>query len=177
MAELSTMARPYAKAIFDLAQQAKTLPAWSEVLSGLAQAVATDEVAGLIGHPGLTRSELGNALVEALPDADAPVHNLVRLLAENSRLRLLPAIYAEYEQLRAAAESRIEIRITTASGADDSIKQSLSAAVAKRLQREVSVSRDEDESLIGGAVIRAGDLVIDGSVAGELERMRQAVAS
>ena len=66
MAELSTMARPYAKAIFDLAQQAKTLPAWSEVLSGLAQAVATDEVAGLIGHPGLTRSELGNALVEAL---------------------------------------------------------------------------------------------------------------
>ena len=130
----------------------------------------------LIGHPALTRAQLGEALAEALKDADAAVRNLVRLLAENGRLRLVPAIRDEYESLRADAESRIDVQVVTASEADEALRASLAEAIAKRLEREVKVSWSVDEALIGGAVIRAGDTVIDGSVAGELDRLRQAVA-
>lgn len=176
MAELSTLARPYAKAVFELAREGGDLAAWSDSLSALSSALSHEDVAGLIGHPALTRTQLGEALVEALTCADDQVKNLVRLLASNGRLKLVPAIAAEFEQLRAAAENRVDVQITTATDADDALKAALAEAVAKRLAREVNVSWNVDESLVAGAVIRAGDLVIDGSVAGDLDRLRQAVA-
>lgn len=176
MAELSTLARPYAKAVFELARESGDLAGWSDTLSALSSALTHEDVAGLIGHPALTRTQLGEALVEALGSADVQTKNLVRLLGDNGRLKLIPAIAAEYEQLRATAENRVDVRITTATDADEAQKAALAEAVAKRLAREVNVSWDVDASLVAGAVIRAGDLVIDGSVAGDLDRLRQAVA-
>lgn len=176
MSEQATLARPYARAVFDLARDGGDFAPWSEALNALAAAVESDEVAVLIGHPALTRAQLGEALVEALKDADEAVRNLVRLLAENGRLRLVPAIRDGYEALRAEAESRIDVQVVTASEADEALRKDLAAAIGKRLAREVDVSWAVDETLIGGAVIRAGDTVIDGSVAGELDRLRQTVA-
>lgn len=176
MSEQATLARPYARAVFELARGTGDFASWSEALDALSAAVTSDEVSVLIGHPALTRAQLGEALAEALKDADAAVRNLVRLLAENGRLRLVPAIRDEYESLRADAESRIDVQVVTASEADEALRASLAEAIAKRLEREVKVSWSVDEALIGGAVIRAGDTVIDGSVAGELDRLRQAVA-
>jgi len=140
MAELSTLARPYAKAVFELARD------------------TLDQSQALIDALG---SQIG-----------AEGANLLRLLIDNGRLKLAPAIAAEYEALRAEAEATIDVEITTASPAAPEQLAALVDAIARRLARKLNVTTKVDESLIGGAVIRAGDLVIDGSSVGELERLR-----
>ncbi|MGH8187545.1 MAG: F0F1 ATP synthase subunit delta [Steroidobacteraceae bacterium] len=177
MANFSTLARPYAKAIFELAQQEKDFAGWSAVLGGLAQAVSDPKVAAAIGHPSLGRGQLGAMLIEALGDKLSPEgRNLVRLLSEYNRLKAATAIAAEYEALRAQAESRVDVEVTSAAKIGAAGQKALVAAIKKRLDREVAIEWKTDEALIGGAVIRAGDLVIDGSVRGELEKLHTALA-
>lgn len=174
MAELQTMARPYAKAVFELARDEGRYAEWSTIVGGLAQAVRDPSVAQWIGHPAIGRGQLSQILIDALGSSlSAQGANLVRLLGEYNRLILAPAIADEYEILRAEAEKRIDVEITTAVAVDAAQQQLLVAAIAKRLAREVNVSWKTDDALLAGAVIRAGDLVIDGSVVGELDRLRQ----
>lgn len=178
MAELRTLARPYARAVFELAHQAGTLPQWSQTLRTLAATVSDSLVAALLTDPRLSRHELASVLIAALGDKlDGAARNLVQLLAENHRLAAVPAIAEEYEALRAEAERRVEVEITTAAAVAEPEAQALVGAVRKRLAREVQVAWKTDPALIAGAVIRAGDLVIDGSVAGELAQLRQLVAA
>lgn len=173
MAELSTLARPYAKAVFELARDTSRFGDWSNVLRGLADAVSDPAVAAAIGHPAVGKGQLSQALIDALgSQIGAEGSNLLRLLIDNGRLKLAPAISAEYEALRAEAEATIDVEITTASPAAPEQLAALVAAIARRLARKLNVTTKVDESLIGGAVIRAGDLVIDGSSVGELERLR-----
>jgi len=173
MAELSTLARPYAKAVFELARDTSRFGDWSNVLRGLADAVSDPAVAAAIGHPAIGKGQLSQALVEAIGGTiGSDGSNLLRLLIDNGRLKLAPAIASEYEALRAEAEATIDIEITTAAAVAPERLATLVDAVAKRLQRTLNVTTKVDESLIGGAVIRAGDLVIDGSSVGELERLR-----
>jgi len=178
MAELHTLARPYAKAVFELARGSQALPHWSQTLKTLAATVADAKVAAMFSNPRLSRGEAATALIAALGERlDAPARNLVKLLAEYNRLSALPAIAEEFEALRAEAERRAEVEITTAVAVAEPEQRALVEAVRKRLAREVQVSWKTDPELIAGAVIRAGDLVIDGSVAGELTQLRQAVAA
>mgnify|MGYP000370188231 CR=1 FL=1 len=173
MAELSTLARPYAKAVFELARDTSRFGDWSNVLRGLADAVSDPAVAAAIGHPAISKGQLSQALIEAIgPKVGADGSNLLHLLIDNSRLKLAPSIAAEYEALRAEAEATIDVEITTASVVEPARIAQLTDAIAKRLARKLKVTTKVDESLIGGAVIRAGDLVIDGSSVGELERLR-----
>lgn len=173
MAELSTLARPYAKAVFELARDTSRFGDWSNVLRGLADAVSDPAVAAAIGHPAIGKGQLSQALVEAIGGTiGSDGSNMLRLLIDNGRLKLAPAIASEYEALRAEAEATIDIEITTAAAVAPEQLATLVDAVAKRLQRTLNVTTKVDESLIGGAVIRAGDLVIDGSSVGELERLR-----
>lgn len=173
MAELSTLARPYAKAVFELARDTSRFGDWSNVLRGLADAVSDPAVAAAIGHPAVGKGQLSQALIDALgSQIGAEGANLLRLLIDNGRLKLAPAIAAEYEALRAEAEATIDVEITTASPAAPEQLAALVDAIARRLARKLNVTAKVDESLIGGAVIRAGDLVIDGSSVGELERLR-----
>ncbi|MDD3761660.1 MAG: F0F1 ATP synthase subunit delta [Nevskiales bacterium] len=176
MADYSTLARPYAKAVFGLAREENAFPKWGEALTALAQLVAEPTVASLIGHPALTKSELAGALAQALADKlSAEAVALVRLLVENGRLAALPAIAEQYEQLRAEAESRVDVEITSAVEVDSAQQEQLAAAVRKRLQREVGIEWKTDPDLIGGALIRAGDVIIDGTVLGELEHLKTAL--
>lgn len=176
MAELSTLARPYAKAVFELAREGKSFAAWGEALSALATLVATPSVAGLISHPALTKAQLFGAMDKALSGKLSPqAVSLVRLLIDNGRLATVPAIAAEFERLRAEAESRIDVEITSAAEVAPAQRDQLSAAVRKRLAREVAIAWKTDPELIGGALIRAGDLVIDGSIRGELARLQTAL--
>ena len=176
MAELSTMARPYAKAVFELAFEAQALPQWSRTLSALALTVADPASAALLSDPRRSRSEVAGALISALGEGlGVQAGNLVRLLAENNRLVLLPAIAENFEALRAEAERRVEVEITTAAAVDPAQQEALLAAVRKRLAREVQVTWSSDPALVAGAVIRAGDLVIDGSIANELAQLRQSL--
>ena len=178
MAELSTAARPYAKALFQLAVGESRLPAWAGTLAVLAQTAELPEVQSLICSPALTRSQLAALLCDALQGKlDREGENLVRLLAENGRLQLLPLIREEFETLKAEAEKRAEVEITTAAPVDPAQQAALRDAVKRRLQLDVQIDWKTDPSLIAGALIRAGDLVIDGTVSGELDRLRTALAA
>jgi F-type H+-transporting ATPase subunit delta len=177
MAELQTLARPYAKAVFELAQQTGSLQTWTDRLQGIAQAVAAPGVDAMIGHPKVTRQAIASAIAGALGGAlGAEGDNFVKLLAENGRLKLAPLIAEQFEALRAEAETRVDVEITSAAEVPTAQQATLSSAVSSRLHRQVAIDWKVDESLIAGAVIRAGDLVIDGSVSGELARLKSALA-
>jgi F-type H+-transporting ATPase subunit delta len=177
MADLSTLARPYAKAAFELAFEDKRLKEWAEVLNALAGAVQSPQLSGLIGHPALFKGDLSEVLSQAVGGAlGEQGRSFVKLLVENNRLHAAPFIAEQFEALRAEAESRVDVEITSAAPIAPAQQEKLADAVSKRLSRDVVVTWNTDESLIAGAVIRAGDLVIDGSVKGELEKLRTALA-
>ena len=176
MAELSTLARPYAKAVFELARDESKLADWSALLAGLAAAVRDKQVAAAIGHPAIGRGQLAEVLVQVMGGkVTEQAKNLLRLLSEYDRLTLAPAIAGQFEALRAEAERRIDVEIVSAAPVDAAQQQALVAAVKKKLDRDVRVEWKTDPSLIAGAQIRAGDTVIDGSISGELARLRQAL--
>lgn len=179
MADLSTLARPYAKAAFELAQESKRFKEWGEALNALSAVVKSPEVSGFIGHPALLKSDLADVLSKALGDTGLGDQgaSLVKLLVENNRLKSAPFIAEQFEAMRAEAESRVDVEITSATSIAPAQQEKLADAVSKRLSRDVVVSWKTDESLVAGAVIRAGDLVIDGSVKGELEKLRTALTS
>lgn len=176
MAEISTLARPYAKAVFELALASKNFAAWSKQLAAIAEAVAVPAIAQAIRAPGVGKSQLAAVLIEALKSVlDAQGQSLVKLLSQNNRLQAAASLVSQYELLRAEAETRVAVEITTAAPVADAQKTALSAAVTKKLNRAVDIVWATDESLITGARIKAGDLVIDGSASGELERLKAAL--
>ena len=178
MADLSTLARPYAKAAFELARDSKHFAEWGKALSALAAAVKLPEVARFIGHPALFKGDLADVLAQALGDTlGAEGTSLLKLLVENNRLTAAPAIAEQFETMRAEAESRIDVEITSATEIAPRQKEQLADAIGKRLARDVVVTWKTDEALLAGAVIRAGDLVIDGSVAGELQKLSTALTT
>jgi len=178
MAELSTLARPYAKAVFELAQASKNFSGWSAQLAAIAGAVAVPALAKAIRAPGVAKATVAGVVIDALKGAlDAQGQALVKLLAENGRLEASASLAAQYELLRAEAEAKVAVVITTAAAVADAEKSALSSAIAKKLNRAVDISWATDESLITGATIQAGDLVIDGSASGELERLKAALLS
>jgi len=169
MAEKQTLARPYAEAVFELAQARHALKPWSEMLA-LATAIAADEnMQRLAGDPRVDRTRFRELFLDVcgknLNDEGA---NFVRLLVENRRLNLLPEIVTQYETLRAEAEARVEAIVTSAFALEPEQIKTLSEALKRKLGREVNITARVDKTLMGGIMIRAGDLVIDGSVRGRL---------
>src|SRR3569833_1243178 len=175
MAEKTTIARPYAQAAFDLAEQGKQLPRWSAVLQLANEIVADERVAALIGNPRVSATQLAELII-AGAEFDGNAQNFVRLLVENDRLSVLPEIAELYEHYRAEAERTVEAHMVSAFPVDDAQKAQVAAMLKKRLGREVTVNADVDPSLVGGAIIRAGDLVIDGTVLGLLAKLEVALA-
>jgi len=175
MSTALTLARPYARAAFSLARDKGQLPAWSEQL-GLAASIAADAaVRPLLTSPGMTANAALALFAPARGD-DADFLQFLRVLVANGRLPLLPEIVLLFEQARAEAEKVVKVKVTSASamGADE--VATLSAALRRRFGSEIALSHAVDPALIGGAVIDAGDVVIDGSVRGKLERLRTALA-
>lgn len=175
MAELSTLARPYAKAVFELAQAQNQLADWSDTLAALAAVAATPEAQALLGNPHVGEAKLTELLTEAAKLNDAGA-NLVRLLASNRRLNTAGAIAEQYEAMRSEAENRIDVDVVSANELSADQQDKLSAALAKRLGREVRLDCRVEPEILGGAVIRAGDLVIDGSLKAELQRLSHGLA-
>jgi F-type H+-transporting ATPase subunit delta len=178
MAERLTIARPYAKAVFKLASSQKRLPQWSEALGRAASVVADARVAPLLTHPAVSTDQLVELVSEAGgAGQDEQVRNFIATLAANRRLGYLPEIAARYEQLRADAERTVEVTVTSAVELSEAQKGQYTQALAKRLGREVHLNCQTDPSLLGGAVVRADDLVIDGSVRAGLTQLAAATAS
>ena len=172
MSELSTLARPYAEAVFRMAKGEGDLEGWSSRVQMLLAIVADAQMARLIADPSVSAERVASLIVDvagaSLGERGA---SLVKVLAENGRLALLPVIGAQFETLKADAEGVIEVAITSAQELTKAQTDDLVAGLKAKFNRAVNVKVAVDSSLIGGAVIAVGDQVIDGSVKGRLERM------
>ncbi len=172
MAERATLARPYAKAAFEYARDAKAFAAWSQGLNRAAAIVADPDVAALTKNPQMTTQQLVSFITEFDgPKPDGGIVNFVHVLAENHRLLLLPEIAKHYDELVADVENTVDVEVVSAVALNAAQSDKLSQALAKRLKRKVRMQNTVDAALLGGAVVRAGDLVIDGSLKGRLERL------
>jgi F-type H+-transporting ATPase subunit delta len=178
VAERATIARPYAKAAFEYARGANAFAQWSQELKTLAEIVADSRVAALTKNPSLTSADLANLIIDvAGAKLDEGMQNFVRVLAENHRLLLLPEIAAYYEVLRSAVENTVDVEVVSAVPLNTAQSDKLTQALSTRLKRQVRMSTSVDSTLLGGAVVRAGDLVIDGSLKGRLERLATVLGS
>jgi F-type H+-transporting ATPase subunit delta len=170
MVEKVTLARPYARAAFEAARDSKDFARWSEMLAAAAATVVDGRVVKLLSSPRVQPADLVELIAEA-SRADEPGRNFLNTLAQNRRLAVLPEVAALYEELRADIENITDVHITSAVKLDEAQRTRLAAALKKRLKREVRLHCDVDAGLIGGAVVRAGDFVIDGSLKARLERL------
>lgn len=178
MAELSTLARPYAKATFNAALDSQALNAWSKQLATLAVISEQSQVEDLINNPALSASDKAAALKDIAGDAIGDgVTSLIDVLAENRRLSLLSEISVQYEALKAEHEKSADVLVTSAFSLSDSEQQKLTEKLTTKLGRKVSLTVEIDQALIGGVLIKSGDLVIDGSVRGKLAKLADAMNS
>jgi F-type H+-transporting ATPase subunit delta len=178
MADKTTIARPYARAAFAEAQGHKHLGPWSESLQRAAAVVQDPRVQNLLGNPAVTNAQLASFIIElAGPQLDEQGRNFVQTLAENRRLAYLPEISTLFDELKDEAEGVIDVTVTSAAPLQDGEREALSSALQRRLKRQVRLQCQTDPALLGGAVLRAGDLVIDGSVRARLNRIAYELAA
>ncbi|HEX7081004.1 MAG TPA: F0F1 ATP synthase subunit delta [Gammaproteobacteria bacterium] len=180
MADYGTVARPYARAAFDIAREAGALEEWSQALAAAASVVANEDAERVLSSPTLTdeqRAELVASIAGAVADgallAAPEGKSFLRLLAENDRLSALPAIAEQFDELKSEAENKIEVTLVSASSVEPEIAERIAAALERRLGRKVELKLEVDEKLLGGAIIRAEDMVIDGSVRTRLQRLAE----
>lgn len=172
MADRLTVARPYARAAFEQARADGRLGSWSEALERAAQAVTDERVRALFGSPKVTSAQLAQLVTDvAGSDVDAHLRNFIALLAENKRLPFLPEITQIFAQLKADAERTIDVTVTSAAPMGSDEQARLVGALEKRFDRKVQLTTAVDPELIGGAIVRAGDLTIDGSLKSRLGRL------
>jgi F-type H+-transporting ATPase subunit delta len=176
MSQALTLARPYARAVFKLAREQQRMPQWSTLLGFAARAVSEPSVQALLGNPGVPAQTLAELVVPP-GDVDPLFQQFLSVLADNRRLAVLPEIAGLFETLRAEDERIVRATITSATPLAEDDLAKLRASLVKRFGREVQVSTAVDPALIGGAVIDAGDVVIDGSLRSKLERLGAALAN
>ena len=173
MADKATIARPYAKAAFREASKANALAGWATLLERAAATVVDERVSGLIGSPKTTPAQLAQLVIDVAGSAgiDEGGRNFLRMLADNRRLGFLPEISRLFQQFKDEAEGLVDVQITSAAPMADGEQQQIVSALERKFGRKVRAHAGVDPQLIGGAVVRAGDLVIDGSVKSRLERL------
>jgi F-type H+-transporting ATPase subunit delta len=175
MSETLTLARPYARAAFETASSANALAAWSQKLRFSASLISDARVGGLIGNPRLGNAELTGLLMPPDETVDSPVTRFLSLLVENRRALLLPDIAALFEDYKRDAERVLKVTLRTATAVPAEQADKIKIALKKRFGRDIELEQRIDPSVIGGAVIDAGDTVIDGSVRGRLARLESAL--
>ena len=171
-ADAITIARPYAEAVFGRALESGRLAEWGEVLEFLAAVVSDPTARDFVTNPAVDQQQKIELILDVAGERlDEEGKNLVRLLVANGRLVLLPEITRLYAHLQSEHEGLLDVQVTTAYALDEELEKEIAAILKEKLDREVKISSEEDPGLIGGVKIRAGDLVIDGSVAGQLSRL------
>lgn len=170
--EASTIARPYAEAVYRLAAEQDSLEGWSELLGFYAVVLRDPAMKGLVSNPQLTRERLAELMLD-IGEGRLSVEgtNFIRLLADNDRLVVLPEIHEQFERLKQESQGTLCVEVATPYPLDAGQEQALASALRARLGREITITTKEDPELIGGVRIRAGDLVIDGSVRGQLQQL------
>ena len=177
MSDFETAARPYAKAIFELASAEGNLQGWGDSLQVAAVIASDADMQAMFELPSMLASEQRELFLSVMsgvkdaPEMSVDFKNLVALLAENSRLMVLPSIATAFETLKQEAEGKIEVQVRTAQKLSAKQQEAMAKSLAKKLGKEISVTTEIDESLIAGAIIQAGDMVIDGSAKGRLDKL------
>ena len=173
MLENSTIARPYATAVFELAQETGQVEEWSAMLGLLGVLASDKDMRQLITNPRVSRQQLQDLVFDVCGAGLSDLgRNLVKLLVGAGRLQYTANIKDQYEQMRAAAEGKVDVEVVTAYTLDQQQQDSIAGIMAGRLSKQVNIVTSVDESLIGGAIIRAGDSVIDASLRGRLTELR-----
>lgn len=178
MSELTTAARPYARAAFDYASSNSVIDKWADMLSFSAAVAEDATMKAALDQPSLNWQQSADLFNEVCADQlDDQAKNFIKLLAENDRISLLPDIAVLYHHYQAEAQGTVDAELVSALEVSEQQIEAISASLSKRLGKKVSLTTRIDESLIGGAVIRAGDMVIDGSVRGRLEKLSNSLAN
>ncbi|NOH81448.1 F0F1 ATP synthase subunit delta [Vibrio sp. RE86] len=177
MSDMTTIARPYAKAAFDFAVEKGQLDLWGQMLSFAAEVANNEQI-----HELLTSSTSADKLAEIFvavcgEQVDEFGQNLIKVMAENGRLEALPDVCAEFLLLKQEHEKEITVEVTSATELSEQQKADISSKLETRLERKVQLNCSVDEALLGGVIIRAGDLVIDNSARGRLSRLSDALQS
>lgn len=184
MADNNTVARPYAQAVFELANESGKLQAWSQVLDTAGELLADGQVVDYLGDPAFNNVQrleflsglFAKAGADMLGGQDKHGTNFLKLLLEYGRIAVLPEIAAHFDMLKAEVENVVEVTVTSAAPISKKQQETISIALRERLGRDINIATEIDENLIGGAVIKAGDVVIDGSLRARLEGLANALA-
>jgi len=172
MADYTTSARPYARAVYAIATETSKVPEWGDALALMAAVAADSGMQEILDQPQLSKEQKGEYMLKVLSDKlDPQQQNLIKLLAENGRLRALPEVAHQYENFRAEAEGKVEAEVISAFALTSEQEQAITKTLKSKLGRDVSITTRTDESLIGGVVIKAGDTIIDGSMKSQLESL------
>ncbi|NDY94228.1 F0F1 ATP synthase subunit delta [Wenzhouxiangella limi] len=178
MLNRTTLARPYARAAFQSARAHDSVQTWGHNLAVAAQVASEEPMPALLENPRLTKAQILDVFREAGGEAlDDRFLNFLKTLSQYRRLALLPDVYVQFEALRREAEERVHVLVTSAHAMSEEQARRLSERLRQRFEREIDLEVEVDASLIGGAVIRARDQVIDGSVRGQLKRLARQVAA
>ncbi len=178
MAELSTLARPYAKAAFEVALADNMLPFWLDALEVSAAVAEQERVRKAMSASDLSATQKATVFIQICGEhMDEKIKNFIRTLASNKRLALLPFIKEQFATMKAQQEKSIEVEVTAAYELSADLVNKLAQALSAKLNRSVSVLSSVDKSLLGGAIIHTGDMVIDGSIRGRLAKLAEAMKS
>lgn len=177
MSELTTIARPYAKAAFELAVEKGTVEAWNEMLFFAGQVTSDEQVQALLGSIA-TETQQSEIIIKLCAEQlNEQGQNLIKLMAENERLAAIPAVAELFAEFKADYDKEIEVDVVSATVLADDAQAKLVAALEKRFARKVKLNCSIDEAIVSGLVIKAGDTVIDGSVRGKLDRLATSLQS
>ncbi len=177
MSEFVTVARPYAKAAFDFAVENQSVDRWQDMLAFAAEVTKNEQMAELLSG-ALAPETLADSFIAVCGDQlDAHGQNLIKVMADNGRLKVLPDVLEQFIRLREAREATVEVEVTSANALSEEQLEKISVAMEKRLSRKVKLNCKIDKSVVAGVIIRAGDMVIDGSVRGRLERLADVLQS
>ncbi len=172
MSDFTTAARPYANAVYDLAHTAGALDSWSDALANLAAVVSDAQMSKLLDDPKSGKKQKGELIIQVLGDKlNEQQQNLVKLMAENARLKLMPDVLAQFEVARAKAENKVEAEVISAFELSEKQTSELVNTLKNKLGCEVTLTTTIDESLIGGVIIKAGDTIIDASMKSQLDSL------
>ena len=172
MADYTTLARPYANAVYQLAVASSSVDSWTEALGMMAAVASDDAMKKVLANPSLGKEQKGEIFSSVLDGKlNEQQKNLVNLMAENGRLSIMPDVAEQFEAYRAQVEGKIEAEVTSAFPLSSEQESAITSTLKNKLGCDVSITSSTDESLIGGVVIKAGDTIIDASIKSQLAKL------
>ncbi len=176
MSEIATLARPYAAAAFKRAKETGATEQWSRSLGFMSAVLKDKDIISVVDNPKVGKARLLALMLDICEgQIDQESVNFLKLLVQNGRLILLPAIASIFETFKAEDEGYVEVEVVTAYAFTKEAKQDFAEKLAKTMNKKVHMNVSVDKSLIGGVLVRAGDKVIDGSIKGQLQNMKKAL--